>query len=65
MFLLENFCHIYLRFRKNAHNSSNPREEVSIMDVEKIYDLLLKLYCEQEKIKVEYRIVKVPSKDKA
>lgn len=35
------------------------------MDVEKIYDLLLKLYCEQEKIKVEYKIVKVPSEDKA
>ncbi len=35
------------------------REEVRIMDVEKIYDLLLKLYAEQEQIKINYKIVKV------
>lgn len=29
------------------------------MDVEKIYDLLVKLYCEQEQIKVDYKIVEV------
>ena len=29
------------------------------MDVEKIYDLLLKLYTEQEQIKINYKIVKV------
>ncbi len=28
------------------------------MDVEKIYDLLLKLYAEQEQIKIKYEIVK-------
>ena len=33
------------------------------MDVEKIYDLLLKLYCEQEQIKVEYKLVKVADQD--
>ena len=33
------------------------------MDVEKIYDLLLKLYCEQEQIKVEYKLVKVAAQD--
>lgn len=29
------------------------------MDVEKIYDLLLKLYAEQEQIKIKYEIVEV------
>lgn len=29
------------------------------MDVEKVYDLLLKLYAEQEQIKIKYEIVKV------
>lgn len=29
------------------------------MDVEKVYDLLLKLYAEQEQIKINYQIVKV------
>lgn len=29
------------------------------MDVQKIYDLLFKLYCEQEQVKVDYKIVKV------
>ena len=33
------------------------------MDVEKIYDLLLRLYCEQEQIKVEYKLVKVAGQD--
>ncbi len=29
------------------------------MDVEKIYEMLIKLYAEQEKIKIDYQIVKV------
>lgn len=35
------------------------------MDVEKIYDLLLKLYAEQEQIKINYKIVKVSASQDA